>query len=154
MNFGTFVLSVLALWSNCHFLELSQVDATSPVQVTTDQAVYRPGQPVVVKIANGLATPIYALSGQTYCTIVTVQRYVDSEWKPEGACQSYAPPGWVEIAAGGTTRVEVMSHVHADQSLPAGRCRAKLTFRVGSTSGQSSAVFSPEFLISNAAHNR
>ena len=127
---------------------------SSAVAVTTDKSGYNPGEMIVVTIVNALSVPIFALTGQTYCTIVTVQRSVDGEWKSEGTCQSYAPPVWVEIAAGGTTRVEVMPGLPADQPLAAGRCRAKLTFKVGSTNGRRATVLSSEFLISNVAHNR
>ena len=127
---------------------------SSAVKVSTDKSSYDPGEMIVVSIVNTLSVPIYALTGQTYCTIVTVQRSVDGEWKSEGPCQSYAPPGWVEIGAGGTTRIEVMPRLHADQPLASGRCRAQLTFKVGSTNGRSATVFSSEFLISNVAHNR
>lgn len=134
------------------FLSLMSLPASaesSAVNVTTDRPVYDSGQMIVVTIVNTLSAPVYALTGQTYCTIVTLQRSVDGEWKSEGPCQSYAPPGWVKIAAGDTSRIEVMPSVPADQPLPVGRYRAQLTLRVGSSSGQSATVFSPEFLISN-----
>lgn len=124
---------------------------SSAVAVTTDKLRYAPGEMIVVKIVNTLFVPIYALTGQTYCTIVTVERSVDGGWKPEGTCQSYGPPGWVEIAAGGTNRIEVTPRLHGDQALDAGRYRVKLVFKVGSTNGRSDTVFSSEFLVSNLA---
>ena len=122
----------------------------SCVTVTTDKSRYDPGEPVGVSIMNTLSVPIYVLTGQTYCTIVTVQRSLDGEWKPEGPCQSFAPPGWLTIAPGDTTRIELKPRLAADQALASGRYRAKLTFRLGSINGQSSTVFSLEFLVSNA----
>jgi hypothetical protein len=123
------------------------------VKASTDKSNYHPGETIIVAIANTLSLPIYALTGQTYCTIVTVERIIDSEWNSQGACQSYAPPGWVKIASGTTTRIEVMPRLPNDQPLAAGRCRVKFTFKVRSTNGRSDTVFSSEFLIRNAATN-
>jgi hypothetical protein len=135
-----FVLSLL-----CFPVALAECSA---VKVSTDKSSYDPGEMIAVSIVNTLSVPIYALTGQTYCTIVTVERSINSKWKSEGACQSYAPPGWVEIAAGATTKIEVMPRLPADQPLPAGRYRARLTFKVGSTNGRSATVLSSEVLIS------
>jgi len=127
-------------------------DGVSAVRVTTDKASYGTGQSIVVTIVNGLSVPIYALSGQTYCTIVTIQRHTDGQWGAEGRCLSYTPPGWVDIAARGSTLVEVRPRLPSDRPLGPGRYRAVLTFAVGSTTGPSATAFSSDFLISDQGH--
>jgi len=122
------------------------------VHVTTDKSNFRSGDPIVVTIVNSLSVPIYALTGQTYCLIVTMQRSIEGQWSAEGRCLVFAPPGWVEIAADGHTLVEVKPHLPSDQPLAPGRYRVMLTFKEGSTSGPSATVFSSEFLISDSGH--
>jgi hypothetical protein len=151
MNFGTLLLSALTSCSIWHFLELPEVNAASRVQVTTDKASYDPNQPVVVKIANGLDSPVYALSGQTYCSIITVERLVNENWSPEGRCLVYGPPGWIEIAAGSALSIEIKPPLPSDQPLAPGQHRVNFSFRVGSRSGSSETVFSSVFLIHNSS---
>jgi hypothetical protein len=123
----------------------------STVQVTTDKLNYRPAEPIIVSIVNPLSVPIYALSGQTYCTIVTAQRSEDGQWSAEGRCLAFAPPGWTEIVPGGRTPVEVKPRLAFDRPLAPGRHRVLFTFNIGSPGGSSATVFSPEFLISDAS---
>jgi hypothetical protein len=127
-------------------------EGPSPVYVTTDKSSYRSGESIIVNVVNSLSVPIYALTGQTYCTIVTVQRSVEGQWSAEGRCLVFAPPGWVEIAAGGHTVVEVRPRLPSDRPLAPGRYRVMLSFKAGSTSGPSATVFSSEFLISDPGH--
>ena len=149
---GTTVLFAVVLSILC-LPAAGRESVSSAVVVTTDKSAYDQGEMIEVTITNTFSAPIYALTGQTYCTIVTLQRNVDGAWKPEGPCQSYAPPGWVKIAAGATTRVQVKAGLPADQPLAAGRYQAKLTFNVGSTSGRPASAVSSEFLI-NVARSR
>ena len=127
-------------------------EGPSPVYVTTDKSSYRSGESIIVNVMNSLSVPIYALTGQTYCTIVTVQRSVEGQWSAEGRCLVFAPPGWVEIAAGGHILVEVRPRLPSDRPLAPGRYRVMLSFTAGSTSGPSATVFSSEFLISDPGH--
>jgi len=149
---GTAVLLAVVLSILC-LPAASGESVSSAVAVITDKSAYDQGEMIEVTIMNTLPAPIYALTGQTYCTIVTLQRNVDGAWKPEGPCQSYAPPGWVKIAAGATTRVQVKPGLPADQPLPAGRYQAKVTFNAGSTSGRPASAQSSEFLV-NVARSR
>ncbi len=126
-------------------------DGLSAVQVTTDKSSYGLGEPIVVTIVNSLSVPIYALSGQTYCTIVTVQRSEDGRWSTERRCLAFAPPGWTEIVPGRRTPVEVKSGLAFDRPLAPGRHRVLFTFNIGSPGGSSATVFSSEFLISDAS---
>ena len=129
---------------------LHAADKFSFVQVTTSSLTYGLSEPVVVTIVNGLSVPIHALTGQTYCTIVTVQRNVNGEWNPEGRCLAAGPPGWVSIAAGDRTVVDVRPRLPSDRPLAPNRHRIMFTFRQNSTENLSRTVFSAEFRIAGA----
>lgn len=58
----------------------------APNVVTTDKLSYRRGQPILVTIRNHLSSVIYALSDQTDCSIVSVQRLKAGHWETLGAC--------------------------------------------------------------------
>jgi hypothetical protein len=133
-------------WGSLH---CAAGEESAHVQVTTDKSSYRTAEPIVATVVNGLSVPIYALSGRTYCTIVTLQRSEDGQWSAEGRCLVSGPPGWVAIPAGGRTLVEVKPRLPADRPLAPGRHRAMLSFNVGSTTGASATVFSSEFVISD-----
>lgn len=120
----------------------------SSVQVTNNKSSYAPLEPIVVTVVNGLSVPIYALTGQTYCTIVTVQRSVNGQWNPEGRCLVAGPPGWVSIAPGDRTVVDVRPRLPSDQPLASNRHRVVFTFKPESTEGTNITVFSAEFRIS------
>jgi len=140
------ILSLLCAWLLAADAGKS---APSSVQIASDKSNYRQGEVVLVQIKNDLASSIYALSGQTYCTIVTVERFVNEQWNAEGRCRVLGPPGWVEIAASDTLSVKIKPILPSDQILTPGRHRAKLTFNVGSRSGSTQTGFSSDFKINN-----
>jgi hypothetical protein len=127
------------------------IENLSSVQVTTNKTSYSFLEPVVVTIVNGLSFPIYALTGQSYCSIVTVQRNLNGKWNPEGRCMVAGPPGWLSIAPGERTVVDVRPRLPSDQPLASNRHRVAFTFKAKSTDGTSSTVFAAEFLIISAA---
>jgi hypothetical protein len=102
-----------------------------------------------VTVDNPLAVPIYALTGQTYCTIVTVQGRVDGQWNPEGRCIVGGPPGWREIPPQQLTRVEVKPTLPADEPLAPNQYRVVFTFRAKSTTEASVTVVSAEFVVAD-----
>jgi hypothetical protein len=151
MNLGhsakLFLLVSLCVWH----LTNDAGNATALIQLATNKSNYRKREVVLVQIKNDMAFPIYTLSGQTYCTIITVERFVNEAWSVEGRCRVLGPPGWVEIAAGGTSLVEIKPILPSDQVFIPGRYRAKLTFNVGSKTGSTQTCFSSDFQINNNA---
>jgi hypothetical protein len=124
-------------------------NAAAQIHLATNKSTYRQGEVVLVQIKNDLASAIYALSGQTYCTIIIVERFVNETWSVEGRCRALGPPGWVEIAADSTFSVEIKPILPSDQAFIPGRHRAKLTFNLGSKSGSTQTCFSSEFQINS-----
>lgn len=141
---GLMVLAVDA----AQFGRASSASPTSRVSVSTNLPTYTLGETIIVTIRHDLAVPIYALTGQTYCTIVTIQRQVAAEWIAEGRCLAFGPPGWIEIPPNAPSAVDVRPRLPSDRALAPGRHRVVFAFRVGSSSGAVATVFSPEFLIS------
>lgn len=72
-----------------------------PVSVTTDRALYRPGEQVLVTIRNGLSMPVYAPPPGN-CAIVSVLQLQDGQWLKVDPCPTLnvtatAIPGGSEL---------------------------------------------------------
>jgi len=77
------------------------------VQVTLDASGYVVGQPIVVTVSNGLPDLIYLLGGQTYCSMVGVQRLENDQWQPVGRCAPGEPVTYLPVARGGQRTITV-----------------------------------------------
>lgn len=66
-------------------------DAPLAVQVTTDKLSYHRGESIVVTIHNELAAFIYAPRGQSYCSVVSVQRLDAEGWVAKDSCAARDP---------------------------------------------------------------
>ncbi len=78
----------------------------SPGQVTVavDKAQYAPSDTITVTITNGLAMTIATTDHQTNCTIVTLERLDNGQWRPEGMCRLMTPTRVVPISPGAATQ--------------------------------------------------
>jgi len=117
------------------------------VSLTTDQQQYQAGEMIRVSIRNGLSVPIYGFTGQTYCSIVTVERKEGDSWQEQELCVAGAPPTNEEILSGKQITVDLLPRLAAENPLPPGAYRALLTYRVGSPSGDEGSAISKEFTI-------
>lgn len=122
---------------------------TTDVWVTTDKLDYRRGERIVVTIGNDLSVAIYALTGKTYCTIVSVQRKTDDKWQIQSRCAAGAPPVFIPIPSKSRMSVEIFPRDAFDKELVPGQYRIEFSFRVGSASGPWQTVYSKEFVISD-----
>ena len=86
----------------------STTGGANAVTVSTDKAVYAPGDTIVVTIANNLATSVWAADHQSNCTIVTVERLVGGTWERQNPCLRLSPTRLIEIQAG-TVSVQRLS---------------------------------------------
>lgn len=128
----------------------SPVAGAPDVVVTTDKLSYQFRDTIIVTITNNLSVSIYAVAGQTYCTIVSLERRSDDQWHREGACAVGAPPGFMAVAAGAQRRVEVAPATAFDRHLVPGSYRVAFSFFIGSTAGPQETVHSPDFVISGS----
>ena len=116
--------------------------------MTTDRSTYRRGDTVLVSKTNGSSEMIRGQTGQTYCTIVSVERYVDGPWQMQGrGVAAGGPPGFVPIEAGGEMTVGVFPRLPSDRELVEGRYRIEFIFLVGSTSAPPQTAHSEEFTV-------
>jgi hypothetical protein len=68
------------------------------VRVTTDKRSYHRGEPIVVTIRNDLSSIIYAVPGQTYCSVFSVQRLEAGQWETKGSCDAEGSIFFITIA--------------------------------------------------------
>jgi hypothetical protein len=120
------------------------------VQVTTSSPSYALNEIIAVSISNNLPISIFGYTGQTYCTIVTVQQEVDDAWQvTQAECPLEAPSLPVEIPAHGTTLVAVFPRLPGDPRLEAGTYRIKFVFTAGAAPGPQNTVYSTPFTINH-----
>jgi len=120
--------------------------AASTISVRTDKPSYAEGEAIPVTIQNRDDRSVFALSGKTYCTIVSAQRNEAAGWQEQGRCVEGAPPGYVEILPG-QTRTFDLAPTRGEEPLPAGKYRIELTVAIGSTDGTTATVYSSGITI-------
>jgi hypothetical protein len=121
-----------------------------PVAVSTDRAVYAPSDPILVSVRNAGDRPVAAISGQSYCTIVRLQRRVNTGWEPVGQCNSLLPIEPVLIPPGETVRATLPP----DPSRGPGEYRCAVTVSPLNADGRPAddhaTFFSPVFRVQPA----
>jgi hypothetical protein len=141
------LVTLVALMAGLMAFPIQPRAAAPVVWVTSDKLRYHYGEQIVVTISNDLPVPIYGQTGQTYCSVVSVQRKVDDQWNMEGRCAAAGPPGFIAIEAGRQMAVEIFPRFPSDRALDPGQYRIVFSFFVGSTAGPRQAVQSEEFVI-------
>lgn len=127
--------------------------AQSEVGVSTDRDSYCHGDPVAVTIRNNLSSPIHVTSGQSFCTIVTIEEKRDEAWKAAGACPAGAPPGVVTIAGGATLVISLDAGNIFYSPLAIGTYRATFNYARNADGTGDGLSFSPEFQIEDCGAN-
>ena len=117
------------------------------MSVTTDRAVYRPGEVIHAEVRNEGARDVYAASGQSFCTIAAVERSAGGVWRPVARCEQGAPPGFVRIAAGKSLALELPPPGASTDGLSPGTYRLRCSLAVGSPGGPSVSARSPAFTV-------
>jgi hypothetical protein len=115
--------------------------------VEADRSAYDFGDPIIVTVGNDLAHPIYATSGQTYCSIVTLEKRTGEGWQRVGRCVAGAPPGFVQIAAGDRVQVELSPLPFADEPIAPGRYHVRFTYSFERGAGPYTATYSDELTV-------
>ena len=82
-------------------------DVLPAVHVLTDKATYARGERIIVTIHNELGTFLYSPSGQTYCSVISVQQLEAGKWVAKESCVTPVPsdpPSVIAIAPQSRTR--------------------------------------------------
>jgi hypothetical protein len=123
------------------------------VRVTTDKASYCLEEAIGVSIANRLDQPVFATSGQSYCTIVSLQRQQGDDWTMIGSCIAGAPPANISIAANAVLSFSLKPGRYDYEALEAGNYRISFTYGIGSIEGPRGEARSPVFTARDCAEN-
>ena len=125
----------------------AEVLQTSPkVTIRTIKDSFRSGDPVVAVIRNKRSTSITATSGQSSCSIATLQRRSGDEWQTEGHCEEGAPPANIPVEPESHLRVEIGGR-NGDERFSVGTYRAVFTYRLGNSEQPTYVSFSKTFEI-------
>jgi hypothetical protein len=103
----------------------SAADARVVLQLDADQ--YSPGDPIVVRVRNGLDEAITTVDQQAFCGVLRLDREVSAGWEDVQSCISGPPPRAVTIEPG-QERVETWA-----EGLGKGVYRARLVYAIGET---------------------
>lgn len=96
-----------------------------PVRLILGQSQFHPGDLVTVTVENGLSHGITATDHRSNCTVIQLQRLVDSSWQPVDKCNALTPTKMVEVAAGNSLQQRVGIPTGAEA---AGTYRMMLTY--------------------------
>lgn len=116
-----------------------------PVRLVLGQTQFHPGDLVMVTVENGLSHSITTEDHRSNCTVIQLQKLVDSSWQPVDKCNALTRTRLVEVAAGGSLQQRVGIPTGSDA---AGTYRMMLTY--GSSDEQptnSGPVFSSTFVV-------
>ncbi|HKC25192.1 MAG TPA: hypothetical protein VKF32_10645, partial [Thermoanaerobaculia bacterium] len=75
------------------------------VTVASDKRSYGPSDPITALVANGSSSTIVGYDGETYCTIVRLEKRVESGWSEVAGCPLARMPLPTKIPAGETLSV-------------------------------------------------
>jgi hypothetical protein len=73
--------------------------------------------PIRATIQNRLSGPVYGLSGQSFCTILDVQKLEGGEWKSQARCVAGAPPVPIRIEPNSDIVIELEPKLANEQPL-------------------------------------
>ena len=127
--------------------------ATSgPVAVAVDEPQYTPADTIVVRIHNGLATPIFARDERSDCTLVDLERWVNGSWQVVAPCVNMRPaPHFVQLAPGAalTQQLAPGQSDSSGDAWPAGTYRIAFAYVTSADQpfGQSTVVYSASFAV-------
>jgi hypothetical protein len=105
------------------------------------------GTTITVTVKNRRSSPIYGLSGQSFCTILDVQRLDGANWVSQARCVAGAPPVPVRIEPNPQVEVDLEPKLANERPLEPGVYRIQFGYRLGSHDGPSATVYSQTFTI-------
>ncbi len=147
---------LFALWSCGPAGDSNPGTSTSgPVSISTDHAMYRPGDVMRVSVTNHMQKSIFALDTRASCTILGLQVQVNGTWQNSQAsrCALGSIAGLVEIPAGKTYSATISAGTPGVSSpgFPAGFYRLVLTYSTSpkgvSANQGKTTIYSAAFVV-------
>jgi hypothetical protein len=153
--FGWLTLAALTLGlSGCGQTSPSggPTGSSGGVSVDVGSGNYATTATIIATVHNELSESILATDHQTSCTIVQLQRQVNSEWQNQGGCALGIATRRVTLAAGSSTVVQVTPGAgqFSTTPWPTGTYRIAFTYQTGplSAPAPSMTVYSTTFTVS------
>jgi hypothetical protein len=147
---------LFALWS-CGFAGGSNpgTSTSGPVSISTDHAMYQPGDVIHVSVTNHMQKSIFALDTRASCTILGLQVQVNGTWQNSQAsrCALGSLAGLVEIPAGKTYSATISAGTPGVSSpgFPAGSYRLELKYSTSPTGAPANqgkiTIYSAAFVV-------
>jgi hypothetical protein len=121
------------------------------VRVVVEAGRYGPCDPIPVWAGNGLGQSISTTDHHSDCTIVTLERQVDSGWQPVANCLLASPTHIVIVPSMQAEFVRLEPSATGAQAgaWPTGTYRVAFGYHVGQeqASGAETTVYSPTFTV-------
>jgi hypothetical protein len=122
------------------------------VAVAVEKPQYGPYDTIVADVHNGLAIPIFARDGRSDCTVVDLERWVDSSWQIQAPCVNMQPtPHVVQVAPDAVLSQPLASNLSdaTGGSWPPGIYRLAFAYvaSVDQPFGQSTVIYSAAFTV-------
>ena len=129
--------------------------ASGVVALTVGTGQYSASDHIVVTIHNGANTTIYAQQHNTSCSVILLERLVNSAWQPVYPCNNGFPhPTVSQIPAGGAQAVRLVPIATGDSEAiggvwQAGTYRAALSYVTSQTTSfsQGAIAYSGTFAV-------
>jgi hypothetical protein len=139
----------LVRYSNSEEITACAFSGREDVTIITRENAYCRTESIPIAIRNQSSNPIFVTSGQTFCTIVSLERRENASWQMVGRCPAGAPPGILTIAAGEERVISLGPNSHFYVPLVPGRYRLALAFAGGADGQNHRVIYSHEFDISD-----
>ncbi len=128
------------------------VPASRPVAVAVEKSQYAPDDTLIVSIHNSLTTPVFTRDGHSDCTVVDLERWVNTAWQIQALCVNMQPAPHVVQIAPNAMLTQQLAPGLSDSSIggwPAGTYRIAFAYVSSADQpfGQSTVIYSANFTI-------
>jgi hypothetical protein len=117
------------------------------VVITTQKDAYCREDPIAITIRNESSSAIFVTSGQTFCTILSLEKRENDSWRMAGRCLAGAPPGIISIPAREELVISLGPNSHFYVPIAPGRYRVALAFAHSADGLDRRVAYSREFDI-------
>ncbi len=132
-------------------------NGTGQILLVPGSSHYTTSDAITITIRNSMSKPTYAVAHFTDCSIILIEQFVASSWRPMNLCANgYPHPVVTRISPGTETTVQMMSasassdaQTDATSHWPVGTYRAGLTYTTSLSAafGAGTTIFSTTFIV-------